>query len=47
MIPVSACPVRPPKVSSVESPAAVEILDQIDLELDHLDDTADEFLFWD
>lgn len=47
MIPVSACHARPPKVSSVESPAAVEILDQIDLELEHLDDTADEFLFWD
>ena len=31
----------------MESPAAVEILDQIDLELDRLDDTADEFLFWD
>lgn len=47
MIQVSDESDRPVKVSSVESPAAVEILDQIDLELDRLDDTADEFLFWD
>jgi hypothetical protein len=47
MIQVSVRLVRPPKVSSVESPAAVEILDQIDLELEHLDDNADQFLFWD
>ncbi len=47
MIQVSDQSARPVKVSSVESPAAVEILDQIDLELDRLDDTADEFLFWD
>lgn len=28
-------------------PASTEILDQIDIELEHLDDTTDPFLFWD
>lgn len=29
------------------STATVEILDQIDLELEHLGDSADAFSFWD
>ncbi len=29
------------------SRATIEIMDQIDLELEHLDDAADQFLFWD
>ncbi len=31
----------------MESRATIEILDQIDIELEHVDDTTDPFLFWD
>ncbi len=33
-------------MSTVISPST-EIVDQIDIELEHLDETADPFLFWD
>jgi hypothetical protein len=31
----------------VQTRGTVEILDQIDIELEHLEDTEDSFLFWD
>jgi hypothetical protein len=36
-----------PKVSPVDFSPSLQILDQIDIELEHLSDADDQFVFWD